>query len=145
MYGDYKEHWSMVDAKMNSAVHENYPEWKKAKERRMTGLMPATVTYVNEYGDRFTRDDDGRVSTFRYRHCDTTYSMTYDDDNKTVSISSSTGWTWTKMDDNKGWLVRNYFDAWHVNIDECGDVVVDEQGLHCTTGSAANLGLPERP
>ncbi len=31
MYGDYKEHWSMVDERMNSAVHENYPEWKKSK------------------------------------------------------------------------------------------------------------------
>ncbi len=145
MYGDYKEHWSMVDERMNSAVHENYPEWRKAKDRRSKHTAPCNVTYVNQNGDRFTRDADGRVSTFRYRHCDTTYSMTYDDDNNVVSISSSSGWTWTKMDDGEGWLVRNYFDAWHVAASECGEVAVDEQGITCSAGSAAVLGLPERP
>ncbi len=145
MYGDYKEHWSMVDERMNSAVHENYPEWKKARDRRSRSLTQSNVTYVNQHGDRFTRDADGRVSTFRYRHCDTTYSMSYDDDNNVVSVSSSSGWTWTKMDDAQGWLVRNYFDAWHVPVRECGDVEVDEQGIRCTAGSASSLGLPERP
>ncbi len=46
MYGDYKEHWSMVDERMNSAVHENYPEWKKAKDRRSKHTAPCNVTYV---------------------------------------------------------------------------------------------------
>lgn len=144
MYGDYKEHWSMVDERMNSAVHENYPEWKKSKDRR-NKLAPSNVTYVNQHGDRFTRDADGRVSTFRYRHCDTTYSMSYDDDNNVVSVSSSSGWTWTKMDDGQGWLVRNYFDAWHVPAAEAGDVEADEMGLRCSSGSNMALGLPERP
>ncbi len=144
MYGDYKEAWSMVDERMNSAVHENYPEWKKARDRR-NKLAPSNVTYVNQQGDRFTRDSDGRVATFRYRHCDTTFSMTYDDDNNVISVSSSSGWTWTKMDDGQGWLVRNYFDAWHVPPSDCADVVVDEQGFSCTAGSASLMGLPERP
>lgn len=144
MYGDYKEAWSMVDERMNSAVHENYPEWKKARDRR-NKQAASNVTYVNQHGDRFTRDADGRVATFRYRHCDTSFSMTYDDDNNVVSVSSSSGWTWTKMDDGQGWLVRNYFDAWHVPPADCGDVVVDEQGISCTTGSASLMGLPERP
>ncbi len=145
MYGDYKEAWSTVDERMNSAVHENYPEWKKAKDRRNKHQGPSNVTYVNQHGDRFTRDADGRVSTFRYRHCDTTYSMSYDDDNNVVSVSSSSGWTWTKMDDGEGWLVRNYFDAWHVSAAEAGDVQVNEMGLRCTSGNKMALGLPERP
>lgn len=144
MYGDYKEAWSMVDERMNSAVHENYPEWKKSRDRRHK-QGASNVTYVNQNGDRFTRDAEGRVSTFRYRHCDTTYSMTYDDDNNVVSVSSSTGWTWTKMDNGEGWLVRNYFDAWHVKSAEAGDIEVDEMGLRCTTGDAMALGLPVRP
>jgi hypothetical protein len=145
MYGDYKEHWSMVDERMNSAVHENYPEWKKSKDRRSKTLTQTNVTYVNQHGDRFTRDAEQRVATFRYRHCDTTYSMSYDDDNNVVSVSSSSGWTWTKMDDGGGWLVRNYFDAWHVGSAEAGDVVADENGLRCASGDASMLGLPVRP
>jgi gamma-glutamyltranspeptidase len=144
MYGDYKEAWSMVDERMNSAVHENYPEWKKSRDRR-NKQAPSNVTYVNQHGDRFTRDAEGRVATFRYRHCDTTYSVTYDDDNNVVSVSSSSGWTWTKMDNGEGWLVRNYFDAWHVKADEAGDVVADENGLRCVSGDAMALGLPVRP
>jgi hypothetical protein len=144
MYGDYKEAWSMVDERMNSAVHENYPEWKKSRDRRHK-QGASNVTYVNQHGDRFTRDGDARVATFRYRHCDTTYSMTYDDDNNVVSVSSSSGWTWTKMDNGEGWLVRNYFDAWHVKSDEAGDIVADENGLRCVSGDATALGLPVRP
>ncbi|MCC6979566.1 MAG: hypothetical protein IT343_14705 [Candidatus Melainabacteria bacterium] len=146
MYGEYKRNWSTDEVWMNPAVHENYPEWKKARDRRKK-FKPSEVTFLNQHGDRFSKDGDGKVTLFRYRDIETLYSISYDERGDVSSISSSAGWTWTRLDAgaSRGWLIRNYFDAWQVEERECGEVLVDEEGIKCTAGSVAILGLPERP
>lgn len=131
---------------MNPAVHENYPEFK-AFTRKHRRFNHSEVAYLNQYGDRFSKDVQGRVCVFRYRHSDTTYSINYTQDGAVSSISSSNGWTWTRVDneDFKGWVVRNYFERWQVREDECGRVIVDELGITCEAGADAPMGLPERP
>ncbi len=145
MYGEYKRNWSTDEVWMNPAVHENYPEWKKARDRRKK-FKPSEVTFINQHGDRFSKDEEGRVTTFRYREVETSYSISYDERGDVSSISSTAGWTWTRLDagSSRGWLIRNYFDAWQVEERECGEVLVDEEGIKCTAGSTAILGLPER-
>ncbi|MBC7999600.1 MAG: hypothetical protein IAF58_16735 [Leptolyngbya sp.] len=145
MYGEYKRNWATDEVWMNPAVHENYPEWKKARDRRKK-FNPSEVTFLNQFGDRFSKDGNGRVSTFRYRDVDTSYSISYDSRGDVSSISSSHGWTWSRVEDGeaRGWLIRNYFDMWQVEERDCGEVLVDDEGIKCTTGSASLLGLPER-
>lgn len=145
MYGEYKRNWSTDEACWNPAVHENYPEFKRSQKRK--DKRTGDVAYVNKYGDRYIKDAAGRVTVFRYRHSDTTYSMTYGDDGEVSSISSSIGWAWTRVSNKEftGWLVMNYFECWKVSEEECGKVTVDELGIGCEAGSEAPMGLPERP
>ncbi|HEY9786132.1 MAG TPA: hypothetical protein V6D17_12065, partial [Candidatus Obscuribacterales bacterium] len=128
MYSEYKRNWSTDEACWNPAVHENYPEYKKAMQER---TRTSDVTYVNKLGDRFTKDLRGRITSFRYRHNDTTYCMSYDEQGQITSVSSSDGWTWTRVqtEDYSGWLVRNYFERWQVSSRECGTVIADENGI----------------
>jgi len=74
MYAEYKRNWSTDEVWMNPAVHENYPEWKKARDRRKK-FKPSEVTFLNQHGDRFSKDDEGRVTLFRYRDIEALYSI----------------------------------------------------------------------
>src|SRR5262245_53093246 len=97
MYGEYKRNWCTDNACWNPAVHENYPEHQRHLKNARQGT--SEVTYVNQYGDRFGKNDQGQVSTFRYRHNDVAYSMTYDSQGEVKSIAGSNGWTWTRKED----------------------------------------------
>lgn len=119
----------------------------QSRKSRHTKMNTQEVTYVNKSGDKYLKNNQGQITSFKYRHTNTTYSIGYSRDGSIDSINSSDGWTWTKVQSNafKGWVVHNYFDRWSVPQDESGAVTVDDTGVKATGPYAQMMGLPEKP
>ena len=101
---------------------------------------------ANCYGDTVFRDMTGKITAFRYNQHGTYYSFEYDKDGKVNSINRSDGWVWRKVNTTafKGWVVRNYFETWKVDEQDCGAVTIDENGVNATGDNADLMGLPLR-
>ncbi|MBX9670951.1 MAG: hypothetical protein K2X93_25385 [Candidatus Obscuribacterales bacterium] len=101
---------------------------------------------TNAFGDTVFKDQSGRITSFRYNAHGTYYSFEYDKDGKVTSINRSDGWLWRRVNTSnfKGWVVRNYFESWKVEDEDCGSVVIDETGVRATGNNADMIGLPER-
>lgn len=101
---------------------------------------------ANSFGDTVFRDQNGKITSFRYKAQGTYYSFEYDKDGKVSSINRSDGWLWRRVNTSsfKGWVVRNCFESWKVEDEDCGSVVIDETGVRATGDNADMMGLPER-
>ncbi|MBZ0186764.1 MAG: hypothetical protein K8F91_10990 [Candidatus Obscuribacterales bacterium] len=101
--------------------------------------------YSNQAGDSITRDQEQRITSFKYRQHDSFYSFEYEKDGSVRSIDRSDGWNWRKVksEDFTGWVVKNYWDSWSVKEEDSGSVLVDDSGLHATGQNAEQLAFPE--
>ncbi len=100
----------------------------------------------NSYGDTVFKDMNGRITAIRYNEHGTYYSFEYDKEGTVNSINRSDGWVWRKVDTSafRGWVVRNYWESWKVDGQDCGSVVIDDLGVRATGLNADLMGLPER-
>jgi hypothetical protein len=135
MYGEYKT---------NSDTQVQC--WSPAQRERKS-TQTKERTYSNNLMDTFSRNEQGRITSYRYGRTDATYSIGYDSNGDVNSICSSDGRVWSRTVDGdfSGWLVRSYFERWYVADKDCGDVFVTEQGIAANGTKADMLGLPERP
>lgn len=151
MYGNVKKEpteqsngWSKSDKSDRSDRSSRTVTQRKSRHTKMN---TQEVTYVNKTGDKYLKNNLGQITSYRYRHTNTTYSIGYGGDGSVERINSSDGWTWTKVQSSafKGWVVHNYFDRWSVPQDESGAVTVDDTGVKATGPHAQMMGLPEQP
>jgi len=98
-------------------------------------------SYRNRRGDRITRDQNERITAYRYSDHDEFYSFEYQKDGSVASIDRSDGWHWRRVD--SGWVVKNYWDSWSVREEDSGSVMVDDSGIHTTGAGGDRLALPE--
>lgn len=100
----------------------------------------------NSYGDTVFKDMTGRITAFRYNEFGTYYSFEYDKEGAVDSINRSDGWVWRRVETSafRGWVVRNYWESWKVDGEDCGSVVIDDTGVRATGAHADLMGLPER-
>jgi hypothetical protein len=108
--------------------------------------MRAT-TRANTRGDRYKKDEDGKITSFKFAHSDILFTFDYDKADQLSDMESSAGWSWTKVStpDFQGWLVRNYFDRWFVSSEECSHIYVSEFGIKANGKNPDKMELPERP
>lgn len=126
--------------------HAGVQTWSRAKSQQPSKQLSERWR-KNSLTDSFSRNEQGKISSYRYRSTDATFSISYDTEGGVASICSSDGRVWSRLisDTFCGWLVRTYFERWQVSDRDCGEVFVTEQGLHANGPKAEMLGLPERP
>lgn len=111
------------------------------------GVRLQNKTGVNIHGDAYKKNQFGQVNSFLYGHSGITFTFTYDAEGHVCDIESSNAWVWKriKSQDFDGWLVRNCFDRWYVNSNDCCDVFVGDHGVNAVGNNIAMMMLPERP
>ncbi len=135
MYSEHKTNWEIPVQCWSPAL----------RDRKSKGSSDRT--YRNSLMDTYSRNEQGRITSYRYGRTDTTYWVSYDTGGDVASVCSSDGRVWSRVTSDKfsGWLVRSYFERWQVSDNDCGDVFVTEDGLSANGPKADMLGLPERP
>jgi len=101
----------------------------------------------NRYGDSYRQNKLGQVTHYKYSHNDKSFSFGYDAAGQVDAINSSDGWSWTRVQQPNfdGWLVRNYFECWRVQGDDCEEVNVSEEGILAAGKNTSQMGLPFSP
>lgn len=129
----------------SNALTTAYCSMAVARERKSKAI--SETIYRNSLMDTISRNEQGRITSYKYANTDTTYWMTYDHYGDVSSVCSSDGRVWSRVtsDEFAGWMVRTYFERWQVSEKDCGEVLVSEHGLTANGPKADMLGLPERP
>ncbi len=117
-------------------------ECQPFKQRSNAARAIRELALVNGQGDTYRQNKLGQVIDFTYRQNDKSYCFEYSANGEVSSISSSDGWSWTRIRD--GWAVRNYFDSWTVSSAECEAVKVTLDGIHAMGKDPSLMGLPMR-
>ncbi len=129
---------------MNQPVFQFDP-WSPNKPHRTEERSRCSnKPLANQFGHLVVRDETGTITEFQYDRGLPMYSFEYESDGSVAAIERSDGWTWRKVnsDDFIGWVVRNYFETWSVPAEECGAVLVDDNGLKVTGLNPELIGLP---
>lgn len=145
MYGQNRNNWMQNNRVQFDPWSPNKPQRSQGTEKK-NGNHKSNKCDANDFGDTVFRDEGGRITAFKYNNEATVYSFEYENDGKLSSINRSDGWMWRKVcsGDFAGWVVRNYFETWTVAEDECGAVVVDDNGVKATGSQSDKMGLPDR-
>ena len=98
----------------------------------------------NGFGDTYRQNKLGQVTHYKYRHNDKSFSFGYDATGNVNMINSSDGWSWTRIRQPNfdGWLIRNYFECWRVQAEDCDEVTATEDGILATGNNTSQMGLP---
>lgn len=130
----------------STSDYDPFPAERRRRRSNITRRRHDKATN-NSFGDTVFKDMSGRITAFRYNEHGTVYSFEYDREGQVNSINRSDGWVWRRVETSAfhGWVVRNYWESWKVDSEDCGRVEIDEAGVRATGANADLMGLPERP
>jgi len=142
---DQSSNWMQDDS--STDYETTATEQRRRRSRTTSKRRHHDKASNNSFGDTVFKDVNGRITAFRYNEHGTYYSFEYDKEGTVNSINRSDGWVWRRVETSafRGWVVRNYWESWKVDGDDCGSVEIDDQGVRATGINADLMGLPERP
>ncbi len=140
---DQASNWMDSDSESD---YETITAERRRRRPRSTSPRRHDRPSNNSFGDTVFKDATGRITAIRYNDQNTYYSFEYDKEGCVNSINRSDGWVWRRVETSafRGWVVRNYWESWKVDGQDCGSVVIDDSGVRATGLNADLMGLPER-